>query len=121
VRCRRSPVGVEASVVLVDEELAVEAEVVGVGTEETLGVGRAREELEALVLERLQVARSDSCLRRHLAEFDPAANSRFAKGAPELEHDLASDSLPVLRTPFLALGANVPSRERKPVPGLRSR
>ena len=42
VRCRRSPVGVEASVVLVDEELAVEAEVVGVGTEETLGVGRAR-------------------------------------------------------------------------------
>jgi SAM-dependent methyltransferase len=63
-------------------------------TEETLGVDRARQELDPFVLERLQVARPDSCLRRHLGELDPAANSRFAKAAPELEHDLATDSLP---------------------------
>ena len=56
--------GDEARVVLVDVELAVEAEVVGVGPQEALDVGLRGQLLELLVLERAQVLAPD--LRRLL-------------------------------------------------------
>ena len=49
----------EARVVLVDVELAVEAEVLGVRAQEALDVGLRRQQLELLVLERAQVLAAD--------------------------------------------------------------
>ena len=49
----------EARVVLVDVELAVEAQVLGVGAEEALDVRVRGQQLEALVLERAQVLAAD--------------------------------------------------------------
>ena len=53
-----------ARVELVDVELAVEAEIVGVRPQEALDVGLRRERLEPLLLERAQVLDAD--LRRQL-------------------------------------------------------
>ena len=49
----------EAGVVLVDVELAVEPEVLGVRAEEALDVGLRGQQVEALVLERAQVLAAD--------------------------------------------------------------
>ena len=65
--------GDEARVVLVDVELAVEAEVVGVGAQEALDVGLRREHVELLLLERAQVLAADLRRLLGLGELDPAA------------------------------------------------
>jgi hypothetical protein len=54
-------------------------------------------------------------LCRHLGKLDPAANTCIAKAAPELEHDPASDSLPVGGSAAeKATGGNC--EERSPTP-----
>ena len=75
----------EAGVVLVDVQLAVESEVVGVRAEEALDVGLRRKEVEPLLLERPQVLATD--LRRpfRLAEGDLTAGARFAEAVADLE------------------------------------
>ena len=51
--------GLVLSPELLDEELGVEPELLGVGAQEALHVGRSREQAELLVLERAQVLRAD--------------------------------------------------------------
>ena len=69
----------EPGVELVDVELAVEAEVLGVGAQESLDVGLGRQQLELLVLEGAQVLAAD--LRRELGlrEVDARGASRASR------------------------------------------
>src|SRR5205085_9612526 len=75
-----------ARVVLVDVELAVEAEVLGVRAEEALDVGVGRERLELLVLERAQVARADLRRLLELREVELLPQAGLAEAVPDLEH-----------------------------------
>jgi hypothetical protein len=76
----------EARVVLVDEEISVESEVVRVRAEKSTGVGGAGNQVEALVLERLEIPRADVRIRVDLGELEAAANSRRAEAIADLEH-----------------------------------
>ena len=76
----------EARVVLVHVELAVEAEVLRVRAEKALDVGRSRELLELLLLERAQVLATDLCRLLELRELEPLAQARFAQAVADLEH-----------------------------------
>ena len=78
--------GDEAGVELVDVQLAVEAEVVGVGAQEALDVGLRRQQLEALLLERAEVLAADLRRLLGLGELDPAAHARLAEAVADLEH-----------------------------------
>ena len=79
-------VGDEPRVVLVDVELAVEAQVLGVGPEEALDVRARREQLEMLVLERLDVLRADLRRELDLGVVEPLAHPRLAQAVADLEH-----------------------------------
>ena len=88
-RASRQPLGLrgdEARVVLVHVELAVEAEVVGVGAQEAADVRLGREQRELLVLERAQVLAADLRRLLGLRDLDPPAVARLAEAAPYLEH-----------------------------------
>ena len=76
----------ETGVELVDVELPVEAEVLGVVAQEALDVRLGRQQLELLVLEGAQVLAAD--LRRELClgEVDAAAHPRLAETVADLEH-----------------------------------
>ena len=78
-------VGDEARVELVDVELTVEAEVVGVRAEEALDVRLGREQLEPLLLERAEVLAADLRRLLGLGELDPAAHARLAEAVADLE------------------------------------
>src|SRR5207244_11298462 len=69
----------EAGVVLVDVELAVEAEVLRVRPQEALDVRRARQLLELLLLERAQVLATDLRGLLELGELEPLAQARLAE------------------------------------------
>ena len=73
----------EAGVVLVDVQLAVEAEVLGVGAEEALDVGLGREDVELLVLERAQVLGSDLRPLLELGEVESLAQARRRLRLPD--------------------------------------
>src|SRR5207248_10977662 len=99
-RCRPSLVGAgtqrnvhhasdEARVVLVDVELALEPERVGVVPQEALDVRGRGQQVELLVLERLQVLAADLRLLLQLRELELLAQARFAKAVSDLEHGLA--------------------------------
>src|SRR5215208_941995 len=76
---------------LVDQGVGVEAEVVRVGTEKALGVGRPWEDVPLLVLERLQVFPPD--LRLTLDRVDVLAQARTsaAQHLADLEPTFVSD------------------------------
>src|SRR5262249_45234909 len=83
---RALPRPFEAGLVLVEHQPPAEAEVLGVGAQEPLDVGRPRHDAELLLLERPQVLPPD--LRRLLAVGDvqAAPQARLAEGVPDLEH-----------------------------------
>jgi len=59
---------------------------------ETPDVGLAGKEVEALVLERLEIPRADVRIRLDLGKLDPAANPHFAEAAADLEHPYTSST-----------------------------
>ena len=65
-----SPAADEARVVLVDVELAVEAEILGVGAQEALDVGLRGQHVELLLLERAQVLPADLGRKLGLREVE---------------------------------------------------
>ena len=75
-----------AGVELVHVELAVEAEVLGVGTQEALDVGLRREEVELLLLERAQVLAADLGRLLDLAESRVPGAVRLTEAVADLEH-----------------------------------
>src|SRR6266545_3232487 len=77
-------------VVLVDVELAVEAEVFGVSAQEALDVGLRRELVEPLLLERAEVLAADLRARLDLRQGDLLPFPGLAKAAADLEHRSAS-------------------------------
>ena len=76
----------EAGVVLVDVELAVEAEVVGIGAQEAFDVGVRGQQLEALFLECAQVLPPDLRPVLGVRELDVAAEAGLAQAVADLEH-----------------------------------
>ena len=76
----------EARVVLVDVELAVEPEVLGVGAQESLDVGLRRQQLELLLLEGAQVLPADLRGELGLGEVDAPAQARLTEAVADLEH-----------------------------------
>ena len=76
----------EPGVELVDVELAVEAEVLGVRAQEALDVGLGGQQLELVVLERPQVLAADLDRGLGLREIDPAAHTSLAQAVSDLEH-----------------------------------
>ena len=76
----------EARVVLVDVQLAVEAEVLGVGAQEALDVGLRRQHVELLLLERAQVLAADLGRKLGLREVEAPAHARFPEAVANLEH-----------------------------------
>src|SRR5262249_16040139 len=78
--------GDKARVELVDVELAVETEVLGIGAQEALDIGRRRELVEALVLERAEVLDADLGSQLGLVEVGLPAHPGFAQAVPDLEH-----------------------------------
>src|SRR4029078_12041611 len=75
-----------ARVELVDEELSVEAEVLGVRAQEALGVGRPREHVELLLLERLDVARANCRVGLDVAEGQSTTFACLSECRTDLKH-----------------------------------
>src|SRR5581483_9120923 len=80
---------VEARCVLVDVDLAVEAEVVGVRAQEAAHVGVAGERVEVLLLERPDVLRADLRRELDLGVAEPLALARRPQAVADLEHGLS--------------------------------
>ena len=75
-----------ARVVLVDVELAVQAEILGVGAQEALDVRLGGKQLELLVLEGAQVLAADLGALLRLGDVDLPAEAGFAQTCADLEH-----------------------------------
>jgi hypothetical protein len=75
-----------ARVVLVDVELPVEAEEVGIGAEEALDVGLRGKHVEALLLEPTEVLAPDLGRELRLGELDPLPQTRVLQTRTDLEH-----------------------------------
>src|SRR5437764_1048562 len=75
-----------ARVVLVDVELPVQAEVLGVRAQEALDVRLGREGVELLVLQSAQVPRADLRRLLELGKVELLAQARLAEAVPDLEH-----------------------------------
>src|SRR5437870_2548565 len=78
--------GGEAVVVLVDEALALEAEEVCVRPQKPFRVRLTRKQVEALVFERLQIARTDVRLAFDFGQLEPLTRACVTKAVAELEH-----------------------------------
>ena len=78
-----------ARVVLVDVELAVEAEELRVRAHEALDVRARREHLEMLFLERADVLRADLRRELDLRIVEALADARFTEAVADLEHSAA--------------------------------
>src|SRR5581483_8492644 len=76
----------EAAVVLLDVQVPVEAEVVGVRAQEPLHVGVARQELPAFLLERLEVAIADADRLLNVGRRKLSLQAGLAQAPPDLEH-----------------------------------
>ena len=76
----------EAAVVLIDEALSLEPQVVRICAKEALCVRLAGQQVEALVLERLQIARTDPRIPLDLRQLEPPARTRVTKAAADFEH-----------------------------------
>jgi hypothetical protein len=75
----------KARIELVDEALAVEPEVLRVLTKEAGGVRSSGKSFEALILERLQMARTDARRLLRLGELQTLGDSCLAEAIPDLE------------------------------------
>src|SRR5207253_760461 len=75
-----------AAVVLLDVEVPVEAEVVGVRAQEPLHVRVAGQELPALFLERLEVAVANPDRLLDVGRREVALQAGLAQAPPDLEH-----------------------------------
>src|SRR5581483_1363542 len=93
----------EARAVLVDVQLAVEAEEVRVAAQEAPDIGLPGEHVEVLLLERLQVADADLRRLRGGRQVEALAPPRLLEAGADLEHPQ-----PILRQTL----ADVPSRLR---------
>ena len=82
-----------ARVELVHVDLAVEAEVLRVRAEEAFDVRVAREQVEPLVLDRLQVLAADLGAALDLREVEALAEARLAQAGADLEHGASVDPL----------------------------
>ncbi len=78
--------GDEARVELVDVQLPVEPEVLGVGAQEALDVRLGREQCELLVLERAQVLPANLGRKLGLSQVDTPARAGLTKAVADLEH-----------------------------------
>src|SRR5205814_3881311 len=74
-----------ARVVLVDVELAVEAQVLRIRAEKALDVGLGREEVELLVLERAQVLPANLGRLLDLGEIEPLTQARLSQTGSDFE------------------------------------
>src|SRR5262249_22776795 len=81
-------VGDVARVVLVDVELPVEAEEVGVRAHKALDVRARREGLELLLLEGADVLRADLRRELDLRIVEPLAHASLAQAVSDLEHQV---------------------------------
>jgi hypothetical protein len=82
----------EARLVLVDEELCVESEVVRICAQEPPSVSIAGKEIEALILERLEIPGANVRIGVDLSKLDTVANSRLPQAASDLEHPYTSST-----------------------------
>ncbi len=71
---------------LIDEQPAVEPQVVAVCLQKALDVDGAGEQVPLLVLERAQVFGTDLRARLHLADIDARAHARLAQSRADLRH-----------------------------------
>ena len=85
----------EPGVVLVDVQLSVHPERVGVRAEETLDVRMRGQLVEPLVFEGAQILRPHFRAELHLVEVEALALARLSKAGADLEH--ARNSLPIER------------------------
>src|SRR4029079_6531267 len=111
----------EAGVELVDVELAVEAQVPRVRSQEAVDVCLAGQDLEALFLERPQVLRADLGVRFYAGELITLAQPSFTTAVDHLEHgdlDCSAGGLSPYREARVST-ANTPSA-RAPVIASRS-
>ena len=76
----------EAAVVLLDVEVPVEAEVVGIGAQESLDVCVPGQELPAFLLERLQVAVANPDRLLDVGRREVALQAGLAQAPTDLEH-----------------------------------
>src|SRR5439155_1857709 len=81
--------GDETRVVLVQVELALESERVGVVAQEALDVRRRRQHVEVLGLEGFQVLGADLRLLLELGKVELLPQAGFAEAIADLEHGLA--------------------------------
>src|ERR1700733_2461096 len=80
------------SLVLVDEQAAVEPEEVAVGAQEALDVDGAWEQVPFLVLDRAQILGANLRARLDLADVDPRADPRLSKCRADIGHPPAKAS-----------------------------
>jgi hypothetical protein len=80
----------ETRLVLVDVQLPVEPEEVGVPAQEPADICVRREHVELLLLERAQVLRADLRRELRLREVETLAHARLAQAGSELEHQWSS-------------------------------
>src|SRR5919204_366818 len=78
-----------AQLVLLDEQLAVEPERIGIGAQEALDVRRARQEVPFLVLQSPQVLGADLRLALDLRDVDPRVHARLPQGGADVRHRAA--------------------------------
>ena len=76
----------EAGVVLVDVELAVEAEVFGIRAEEALDVRLGREHVEVLLFQGAEVLASNLRSLFDLGKVEALAQTRLTEAVTDLEH-----------------------------------
>jgi len=79
-------VGLEARAVLLDHDVGIEAEVVGVGPQEAFDVGCRGHEVEVVVFHGLDVFDTDLGVVLGLLERGLAPDPGLAQGAADLEH-----------------------------------
>ena len=94
----------EPGVVLVQVAVRIETEELGVGAQEPLRIRATRKQLEALLLKRAQIARTDACRPLDLLQTDPLAAARGAPVAQWIEQRFprtaCAGSIPAGGTPL---------------------
>ncbi len=75
-----------AQLVLVDEQLRVEIQRLGVRAQKALDVRRPGQQVPFLVLQRAQILRADLRRRLDLGDVDPRAHPRFTQRGSDVRH-----------------------------------
>ena len=83
-----------ARVVLVDIELAVQPERIGVGPQEPLDVRVAGQDVELIVFEGPQILGADFRARLELGDLEPLTRSSLPEAGANLEHEADSVETP---------------------------